>query len=65
MDRPDIVEFAEKYCGVKLLECQKELLRRIEQLPTGERIVVLPHKRQLYFCSMQIMSKILGYQLLN
>ena len=58
MDRPDIVEFAEKYCGVKLLECQKEL-------PTGERIVVLPHKRQLYFCSMQIMSKILGYQLLN
>lgn len=28
MDKPDIVEFAEKYCGVKLLECQKELLKK-------------------------------------
>lgn len=65
MDKPDIVEFAEKYCGVKLLECQKELLKKIEQLPTGELFVEMPHRRQLYFYSMQIMSKILGCQLLN
>ena len=65
MNKPDIVEFAEKYCGVKLLECQKELLRKIEHLPPGERIVALPYHRQLYFYSMQIMSKILGYHLLN
>lgn len=57
MNRLDIVEFAEKYCGVKLLECQKELLRKIEQLPPGERIAVLPHKRQLYFDGMQSINE--------
>lgn len=52
MNKPDIVEFAEKHCGIELLECQKELLRKVEQLPPGERIVVLPHQLQLYFYSL-------------
>lgn len=65
MGKPDIVEFAEKHCGIELLECQKELLRKVEQLPPGERLVVMPPRRQLYFDELQLMTEILGYQLLN
>lgn len=65
MGKPDIVEFAEKHCGIELLECQKELLRKVEQLPPGERLVVMPPRRQLYFDGLQLMTEILGYQLLN
>ena len=33
----DIIEFAEKVCGVKLLEYQKQLLREFVKLPPNER----------------------------
>lgn len=46
MDNPDIIEFVEKYCSIK-----KELLRRIEQLPPGEKFVATIHQLQLYFYS--------------
>lgn len=44
---PYIIEFAEKHCSIK-----KELLRRIEQLPPGEKFVVTNHQLQLYFYSL-------------
>lgn len=47
MDEPYIVEFADKYCSIK-----KELLRKIEQLPPGEKSAAMTHRLQLYFYSL-------------
>lgn len=35
----DIVEFAEKVLGIKLLEYQKEMLRKMEELPRDAQLV--------------------------
>lgn len=52
MDDPGGVEFADKCCGIKLLEYKKELLRKIEQLTPGEKFVVMTRQLQLYFYSL-------------
>lgn len=36
----DICEFAEKVCNIKLLEYQKEMLKRYADLPKGSTIVM-------------------------
>lgn len=36
----DIVEFAEKFCGVELKEWQKQHIRILEKLPRGAKIVM-------------------------
>lgn len=36
----DIVEFAEKFCGVELREWQKQHIRILEKLPRGAKIVM-------------------------
>ena len=41
----DIVEFAEKFCGVELHEWQKKHIRILEKLPRGARIVMAPRGR--------------------
>lgn len=38
----DIIEFAEKICGIELLPYQKELLKKFESLPKGERFICFP-----------------------
>jgi tRNA A37 N6-isopentenylltransferase MiaA len=40
----DIVEFAEKVCGMELLEYQKESLRRMHELSSKGRIYILPRR---------------------
>lgn len=35
----NIVEFAENICGVKLLPYQKEVLKKINDLPPGSKLV--------------------------
>lgn len=41
----DIVEFAENFMNVKLLDWQKQHLRVLEKLPRGARIVMAPRGR--------------------
>ena len=40
----DIVEFAEKVCGMELLEYQKEFLRRTHELSSKGKIYILPRR---------------------
>lgn len=41
----DIVEFAERFCGVELRDWQKEHIRVLEKLPRGAKIVMAPKGR--------------------
>ena len=41
----DIVEFAERFCGVELKNWQKEHIRVLEKLPRGAKIVMAPRGR--------------------
>lgn len=38
-DKPDIIEFIEKYCGVELLECQKEVIRKMYEAGPDAKII--------------------------
>ena len=38
----DIIEFAEKICGIELLPSQKEFLKKLESMPRDQRIIWLP-----------------------
>lgn len=38
-DKPDIIEFIEKYCGVELLEYQKEILRKMYDTGPDAKII--------------------------
>ena len=53
----DIVEFAEKFCGVELFECQKELLRRIDELRHEGKIYFLHGRRGPYIYIDKTMQK--------
>lgn len=45
----DIIEFAEKVCGIELLPYQKEFLKKLESLPRDQKLICLPgrHGRRL------------------
>lgn len=53
----DIVEFAEKFCGVELFEYQKELLRRIDELRHEGKIYFLHGRRGPYIYIDKTMQK--------
>ena len=39
IDKPDIIEFIEKHCGVELLEYQKEMLRKMYDAGPDAKII--------------------------
>lgn len=54
----DVVEFAEKFMGIELFECQKDLLRKIEKLGPEDSIrVVTGRFRQPYIYPTQAILK--------
>lgn len=53
----DIVEFAEKICGIKLLDIQKEMLREYEKMPPKCKQIIYKYNnalsrlpRKCFFC---------------
>lgn len=38
-DKPDIIEFIEKYCSVELLEYQKEVIRKMYEAGPDAKII--------------------------
>ena len=66
----DIIEFAEKVCGIKLLEYQKQLLREFVNLPPNERqnlvygrkgtIRVMPGRHQGKRATMLLLDDYMG-----
>lgn len=53
----DIVEFAEKFYGVELYECQKELLRRMDELRHEGRVYFLHGRKGPFIYIDKTMQK--------
>lgn len=53
----DIVEFTEKFYGAKLYECQKELLRRIDELRHEGKIYFLHGRKGPFIYIDKMMQK--------
>ena len=60
MDYVSIIEFAEKGCGVKLTEWQKEYLRVLSKLPKDTkiylRVLKSQGKRQFYIYMKELLE---------
>jgi hypothetical protein len=53
----DIVEFAENVCGIELLECQKEFLRKMNELRSEGKIYLIHGRRGPYIYVDKQMQK--------
>lgn len=54
----DVVEFAEKFMGIELFECQKQMLRELEKLGPDSNIrVVTGRFKQPYIYPTQAILK--------
>lgn len=56
----DIVEFAEKFMGIELFECQKQLLRELEKLGPEDtiRVVTGRFKQPYIYPTQQILKEL-------
>lgn len=53
----DIIEFAEKVCGCKLMSWQKELLKRVDDLPRDYKLVYCLGRRRWAIVKESELSK--------
>lgn len=57
----DIVDFAEKFMGIELLECQKQLLRELEKLgpECNIRVVTGRFKQPYIYPTQKILKELI------
>lgn len=56
-DKPDIIDFIEKHCGVELLEYQKEMLRKMYDAGPDSKIIFPRWNGRSYYRHLATMAK--------
>lgn len=56
-DKPDIIDFIEKHCGVDLLEYQKEMLRKMYDAGPDAKIIFPRWNGRSYYRHLATMIK--------
>lgn len=55
----DIIEFTENYCGIKLLDCQKNMLR--ELISIDKNVTLVYPRWNGYSCYRHLSESVKGY----